>query len=56
MTKASKATDTRGEGMSDEKLRGLCYRFGFARDLWRADRDRLLACVRENNLIEKTWS
>lgn len=55
MTKMSAIIDTRGQYMSDEKLRGLCYRFGFGPTLWRADRDRLLACVRKNNLIEKTW-
>lgn len=56
MTKTSRAIDTRGEMMSDEKLRGLCYRFGFGPTIYRCDRARLLACVRRNNLIERTWS
>lgn len=57
MTQTSKAIDTRGQYMSDEKLRGLCYRFGFGSTIgYRCDRPRLLACVRKNNLIERTWA
>jgi hypothetical protein len=48
--------DTRGQYMSDDKLRGLIRRYGVGpASLAHTDRDELLTLVRAHCLIERTW-
>ncbi len=51
---ATRQEDTRGQYMPDEKLRGLLARYGFSP--FGLERPALLTCIRDNNLIERTWA